>query len=301
MPNALASMVEASATGTDSTLLCAHDGGTQKTIFALEEGAVTFVRHVPSDAPGWSEFDLQNISMTLDYCFQALRIRPTITIALNASEPPSPMKKFEPPEEIQRQSDISFEYQHLLAALAYPLPKEQQLLPEEYTNELANQDILSWGIKIFSTAILITVFLAAYFLYSITSLKKDIALLRLKDLDLHPVLAAYNEAAQERGKIEPLLNAISAENAMPSVPALLKILPPPPPHPASVKFLTVKRDKDTITFQLSGAISSPNYAAAQDIFEQYALKIAAVPGVTVTTRKMESKEQTFTIEAGYKP
>jgi hypothetical protein len=68
---------------------------------------------------------MQNVTMTIDYCFQALRVRPGGAIAINSEDPPPPFVAFEPVIPSGFPAAIINEYPAQLALLAYPPPASQ--------------------------------------------------------------------------------------------------------------------------------------------------------------------------------
>ena len=152
----------------------------------------------------------------------------------------------------------------------------------------------------FTVAIIAILIISSYVAYSVKLLKNDIAMMRERERELPIAISNYNKSVESRNSIEPVLNALTANNALPSIPAFMKFIPSAPPSPAFVTSLQIKKDKESLNIQITGIIKEPNYSVSQDLFEQYANRLASIAGVTITSKKMDSKEQTFLIEAGYR-
>jgi hypothetical protein len=58
----------------------------EKLIFLSMNGEPGFIRRIPSANAALHAADTQNINMTIDYCFQSLRIRPAEALLLNLQE-----------------------------------------------------------------------------------------------------------------------------------------------------------------------------------------------------------------------
>jgi hypothetical protein len=300
LPAILAHLV---CSGTDNggeTILCSHDGGLRKTIFLQEKGCVTLVRHVPSDAPGWDQHDLQHVSMTMDYCFQSLRVRPSQCLALNGGEAEAPLKAFDSPL-VQAFSALRQEYLPLLAALNISTSDTEDLRPAAYRAEHRQQTLLNRGMLAFSAgAALSATFLAAT-LFSVISLGSDIEDVRRHEQTLQTTLTAHQQARQNLGEIEPLIAMTAALRAEPSLPALLAALPGPPPSPLQLTAMKAEKSKEAINLILSGTVSEQSYAAMQNHFETLCTRLQKINGMRIISKQLNTTARTFILETAQTP
>ena len=299
-PTVMADLVSATIDTSNETMLCTYDGGQRKTIFLLEKGCVTLVRHVPSDGPGWNSYDIQNISMTQDYCFQSLRVRPSRTVALNGEETEGTLTILET-RLSHLYPELYQEYLPLLAAMNLPNISSHDLRPQTYLDDLKQQKILRNIMGAFAGGSALVVLLLLYNLYSVISLNSEIDYVRQQEQTLPIILENYQTVQQQFSVIEPLIALINKVQAEPSLPALLSSMPPAPAGSTNISAIKVRSDKENSIINITGSISEKTFESMQHQFEALLSSLEKVKGITITTKQIDPKEQTFSIEATYKP
>ena len=304
LPTALAHLLTLTPESLQQTLLCVYDSGEQKCIFLLEKGCVTMVRHVPSEGAGYSDLDIQNITMTLDYCFQALRVRPSRTIVLNCgqdAELPKPLTQFTPEGIIHVSHELQQEYLPNLAVIASMGKSKNDLRPKNYLIALNHQNLLRKGAWSFLAGALVGVLLALHLLFSILSLRSELDTARQRESTIPEYLASYHDVKQERVIAEPLITAMNTQLSTPTLPELLANLPDFPGNAVSIDSLTVKKTDDATSLHLSGTFTEKTYAALQSRFEDLLGRLSQLKELTVTSQQLDQKSQVFTIEMKSKP
>lgn len=303
-PVILAKLVRA-VTATEEPLLCAYDTGTSKLLFLLQEGAVTFARAISSNERGWDVFDRQNVAMTMDYCFQSLRIQPSRVLVLNPTlpadetAPPPRLEQLELPSQLLAglQPEILLEYQVPFLLAAWPMPPHVNLLPASYQAAQLQQRVLRGCIQWFGIGIALMLIMIGLQTFSLTRLQSEITNLRRQEGNLASSHQAHRQALAERDQLQPMINTLSNLLAAPDIPATLVALNGLRIPETQLNSLVAKRDKNTINLQLTGKISATGFAASQERFEAMTNALQQVKGVTAGTRRLDSKAQSFTIEA----
>ncbi len=307
-PVALATLVK-TVEATDEPLLCVHDSGSSKLLFLLEGGAVTFSRAISSSERGWDAFDRQNVAMTLDYCFQSLRVRPNRVLVLNPSQPlddSAPPPRLEPlslPPQFQggKHATLMTDYQAPFLLAAWPMPATADLLPERYRTAQLQQLFLQRSCRIaaaFSALLLLLVLLEAV---SLQRTEREIDTLRLREKNLSAIVQAHQQALAQRDRVQPLISAVSTLVTGPDIPATLVALNGLSAPPARLQSLTVRHGQGGITLHLAGSVAAPGFAAAEEQFEAVSAALRRCRGVTPTASHLDPKSQTFTIEATATP
>ncbi len=293
----------ASETGTDlpQTLLCGYDEGERKTLLVQENGAVLFTRQVPSEGRGWNNFDRQNVTMTLDYCFQSLRIRPGGAIAMNSEEPPPPFFPFEPAVPPGFPSDIFLEYPSQIISLALPLAKTEDLRPAEYCKALREQDLIRIATRGFAAVVVILLLMLVIQGYLLTAMTNSLNALRQPPDLLQNTLADYQAATAKRAAVEPLIVLLNSRHAEPSIPALLASLNLVQLPGVNIQTMASRRDKEGILLVLNGSISEQTLSGAQARFEELGTRLTAIRGVKLGASNLDPGEHKFTMEARYTP
>lgn len=283
------------------TMLCAYDEGERKTLLVHEQGAVLFTRQVPSEGRGWNTFDRQNVTMTLDYCFQSLRIRPGGAIAINSEDPPPPFFPFEPALPSGFPVDTFMEYPSQIALLAQPLTPAEDLRPSEYRKAVREQDLIRLAGKIFGSATALLALLLVVQGYLITDMTNRLNSLRQPPALLQNTLAEVRSAAEKRTAVEQKITLLNSRHAEPSLPALLASLNLRQLHGISIQSLSVKRDKEGILITLNGTVSDTTLSGAQARFEELEQRLNSQPGLKTGTSSLDPKGQKFTLDARYTP
>ncbi len=300
-PHALARLVINTPSDLPGTLLCAYDEGERKSLLIQEDGAILFTRQVPSDGRGWNTFDRQNVTMTLDYCFQTLRIRPGGAIAINSEDPPPPFVPFEPVLPSGFPANILQEYPSQVALLAYPLPVSQDLRPATYCSALREQDLIkntSIGFAL-ATAVVVALLLVQGFL--ITAMQTDLNSLRQPPSLLHNVLTTHQKAMENRATVEPLISILNSQHAESSIPALLATVTLTPLTDVTISSMIAKRDKEAIQLSFTGEILKPTLAETQLQLEAFGTQLLRTKGIALGNRSLTPNNNKFSMEATHKP
>jgi len=283
------------------TLLCAYDEGERKTLMVQEQGAVVFTRQVPSEGRGWNNFDRQNVTMTLDYCFQSLRIRPGGAIALNSEDPPPPFFPFEPAVPAGLPADILQEYPSQAVSLAYPLRQAEDLRPPEYCKTIREQDAIRTATKGFTVAVCVIAVILLVQGYLLSAMTTSLNSMRQNPVLLQTTLADYQAATEKRTAVEPLITLLNSRHAEPSLPALLASLNLTHLPGVTIQSLAAKRDKEGMQLTLTGIINDPTLSGAQARFEELGSRLTATPRLKLGASTLDPKDQKFSMEARYTP
>lgn len=298
-PLILSELVSATYDTTEDIFLCAYDGGHLKTIFLLENGCVTLVRHLPSEGQGWDSHDLLNVSMTQDFCFQSLRVRPAHTVAINSTDQQTTMTPLET-GLCQTYPDLIQEYLPLLAAMTLPSPATDDLRPNDYLQAFNQQRLLRNIIRGFASGCAVIVLILLCNLYSVISLNSEIDYARKQEQSLPAVLETYQGIQQQFSTIEPLIKLIVKTQSEPSIPQILSLLPPAQNGTTNISSVKISNNNESATINISGYLTENNYETMQQQFEILINKIAKTKGVSITSRQLNPKDQTFYIQAAYK-
>ncbi|HXE96013.1 MAG TPA: hypothetical protein VN642_06390 [Dongiaceae bacterium] len=301
LPAALAHMVNLDPETNSQSLLCAYDSSDRKCIFLLEKGCVTMARYVPSAGAGWSELDYHNITMTLDYCFQTLRVRPSRTIAMNGGAVEPPLTLFSPENVMPAYHELQQEYLAHLAVMACMGKTKEDLRPDSYLTALTHQKFLRKVFLAFLAGSLVTALLAVYSLFSILSLQNQIEIAHQREHTIAELLSAYHAVQQEKSTIEPIVTAMNTLQSSPTIPELLGRLPERLPGSARINSIMAGKSGDAISLRLSGTITEKTLAAAQNSFEAVLECFAQLQSISTGSRQFDQKTQAFTIELRSKP
>lgn len=307
-PYALSPLLDNLEDGGKGTLLCAFDGGSSKTLFLREEGAVAFARSVSSNGFGWDLIDRQNVSMTMDYCFQTLRMRPSKVIVLNPIKeddpdaPPPHLVPLPQPDFVAADPQLLQPYLIPLALAAIKQHETSSLLPLEYTEQITQQTLLKHLSTAFISATLLLALLIGLRYMVIRNEQNSITAMKRQETSLASVYRDHEDALAQRNADQPLITAMNSILSPPDIPRFLVAFDAVRSFGTSLTSISATRENESLTLQLAGAVTSGNsYAAAQLQFENFLAALQKLQGITISASQLDMTSKTFTIGATYKP
>jgi hypothetical protein len=307
-PHILSALVAEDTENTANSILCAHDNGQQKTLFLLENGAVCFSRSISSNGYGWDPLDRQNVSMTMDYCFQSLRIRPERVLVLTPSshedESTSPphLEYLKTPRVFQGMSEDTLQKALVpLTLAAYHFPSQNDLLPLDYCANRFTQKVFKKGFFTFSGIAILLLVMITYQLFSIIAVNETIRTLRMNEGHLRESVNEHQAVMTEKDSLSPIITSLHDLHGTADIPHTLVVLDKLKVNDVRLTSLALKRDKETITLNLAGSIVSTGFAQTQQRFESFGGALQQLPGMRITNKQLDPKSQTCTIDAVYKP
>ncbi|GEM_PF-1230579 len=298
-PQILATMVAGTSTELPNILLCGYDEGMRKTLFIIEGRAVLFSRQIPSDGRDWNQFDKQNVTMTLDYCFQSLRIRPGGAIAINCADPSPPFVPFSPSIAKRFSEDSLLEYPAQLAILNYPFTASDDLRPKNYRLALKEQELVRYAGYVFALATVVVMLLLAIQAGLIAGLKNSLEKSRQPTVILQGAIDSFQSVTEQRNKVEDMIAVLNRRNAEPTIPDLLAALDLSGVEGVTIASFSSKRDKDSISILFNGTINAKTLSGSQACLEELVKRLALVKGISIASKHLDTNNHKFTLEGRY--
>ena len=281
----------------------------EKLILLSEKEEFEFIRKIPSPETALLPADIQNINMTIDYCFQTLRVRPMEAIMLNpaqGSEEHSSslavaFKSVCPLALARVPHQLAQEYLAPLAAALHRFesPGECDILPSDYVSFKQNKRILAAGTMV----LMLLVLLLAGFVMTermvISDLKSRIGALRAHLGSAGAEVAAYRKLDEEAKALDNPIAFLNKLNAAQNPEAALAALTLPKTTNYSFKGITLKKGDGLINVHLEGTITAPGYKETQTAYEGLIEQVKKIPGYSLVSSAVDIKLKTFTMEARY--
>ncbi len=306
----LSRFVSSSSLSTTDPLLCIEGSRERKSVFLLVNSKLYFVRHIQSDSKGIDEMDVQNINMTIDYCFQTLRVKPRYAVFLGSKEEAQrhaadialPIQEEILCRAVTAEPDTLREYAAPIASfLCLDTPKNGNILPDGYKEQSRAIDILRSGARILAVLCLLVFAGAALKAYSLAEIQQII--LQQRAL-LNGIDRSMEEFARVRGEfvtVTPQIDSINrAASQLQQQKALLALdgLSSPGTHPTSV--IMRQKDGNGVTLEIKGELKGASYAEMQAGFERLIANIKATGKLEIVIRKMDPVARVFNLELLYK-
>jgi len=282
----------------------------EKLILLCEKNELEFVRKIPSPETVLLPADVQNINMTMDYCFQSLRVRVAEAVMLNTPEtsddlpPPfnAPFRSLLPVElaGLPEQTVRNF-MAPIATALHHVKDKgKNDILPSEYVSFKLHRNI-------FTSAILINIFISllmgwlAFSEYNATTKHKEkIKSFRARLASASDEIAAYKKLDDEIKALESPMAFLNKLNTSQHPGTALASLKPPETKNYFFKGITLKNAEGVVNVHFEGAITASGYKETQTVFEGVVEQLKKIPGYSVSSSIIDIKQKTFIIEALYK-
>lgn len=321
---ALSRMVQAKQEITEDAVLCINAVAREKTIFLLKNKSMLLVRHIKTDEPGMDDAAIHNINMTVDYCLQSLRIRPTKLIILGRD------KNALTEKDVEKKTKSSLEYGlfHNLTSIPFEIPSRikvksssesinwelywtavgalfcsasESLSPPSYRQQLLQLQLYHSATY---TCIAANVVVAAFLgltIHSSQKLQRKIELENQKLVDASVIVEKFQSKNCELNEVLPGIGevnnaALQAKFAQALI--VLQCLDVAKMHTRSLHI--VKQDLNALHLEVKGDIESIEYSRMQENFERLIASIKLTKNLEVTSQKMDPVGRMFMLELIYR-
>lgn len=307
---ALGQLVATSSAATTEPILCIESLSGDKSVFLLDNCKLYFVRHIESTRAGIDAADAQHINMTIDHCFQSLRVKPRSVILLDSEEAIScqasditlPLQTGISCEAVMTEPDILWPFAAPIAALACSATSRAgNILPQYYRDQVHSMEILRRGT--YMLAILCLLVFAAIVKESFALLGAQQSVTRqrtaLKGID--QVVAEYSQVNADftqKAQLIAAVNNASAQALSRKHFSALNRLASPGINLTSV--ILTKKEGNRLSIEVKGELKEGSYAAMQAAYERLIANIINSRELEIVSRKMDPLIRTFNLELLYK-
>ncbi len=281
----------------------------EKLILLSMRGEPAFIRSVPSTDVELNAADSQNISMTIDYCFQSLRVRPAEALLVNLREsfmdtPPQlgiSLRFASLPPLAAVSPELTENYIAPLAgALHYAAaPSQGDITPATYITFKRGKKALAVATLVL---VLLSVPLCGLLLtqrLAISDTRSAITAMRGQLAKTGEELDSYRKLDDEaKGfgrQIEDLNKLGAAISPAAALAPLSRFITPV----RTVKRISTQKGEGFIGVHLEGDIQSNGYDDTQRIYEDALASLIRIPGYSVTSSSVDIAKKSYIIEARF--
>lgn len=282
----------------------------EKLLLVEENNALEYVRKVPSPGVELHPEDTHNINMTLDYCFQTLRVRPMEAVMLKnaygaTSDRPSQISV---PLRLEASPALAQIPEHLLSDYLAPIsaslhstvsPSTADILPADYATFVRNKKVLTTASAIMAVFALLLAGYALMQLMIISDLKRDISLLRSSLSRSGEDLTAYRRLDDEVKAFSKPLGILNKQRNSLHPAAALAALALPSSKEYVVTGVSIHDGGEFLAVQVDGSIDSTGFSNIQTTFESVVGQLGRISGYSVMSSTLDIKQKTFRIQARY--
>jgi hypothetical protein len=281
----------------------------EKFFLVGEHNELEFIRKIPSSEAALLPADIQNINMTLDYCFQTLRVRPVEAIMLSNSELLDeqlpqlsvPLISSLPPELTGVPQYVMSDYLAPLAAVFHhaTLPYSGDILPSDYVSFSKNKKVFAAGSVFMAVCALI---LAGYTMTQwmvISDLKSGIGTVRAQLSSSDAEIATYQKLDEEVKAFDKPLEIIRKHSSSLNPAVALAALKLPGAREYAIAGISIQEGAEFLEVRIEGTIDASGFSNVQATFEWIIEQLGKIPGYTVASSTLDIKLKTFKILARF--
>jgi hypothetical protein len=282
-----------------------YSTGQEKVSFFTKDGNIQFIRTYEALEPELTDFDIQNINMTISYCFQNIRISPSsIFLMGNLSEAPdvntlpsAPLACLYKSGNIACENKIFMQY--LLPIASYYVPKTSNILSREFRNLYLLKSYMSYATKTFDTVALLIIMFMVFQIKGIIDTKEAIAAALNSHHDLNPI---YNEYSEKKERIQPFLPVISFINK-PSADLRHLLVSLGGTDLEGLKLNTIEastKDQTSYAVTLKGTGDTNTYASLQSSFDGFVNYLSNNRGINILSKTLDVSNKSIVIKFEYR-
>jgi len=298
----IASMIDSK----DKPVLCVIEAGLNKTLFLVNKGNVCFVRTVQSLEHGLGDLDIQNINMTTNYCWQSLKMGPSIIMltehlcrnynaTMSAAAPIACLTQ----RYVSAKSEIAHDYTAAVSVLLVPASGKINLLTKEFKRFFQVRQFLIYSSFLFLILSFIGAGYAAYSTTKIAEMKMRLTSARKTLPGIEGIITAYDGKSEDLNRYAPYLALINSSTSTPDLQGFLFLLSEL--NIESVKFvsISVTPGEHVLHSELKGSVKLDSYGDAQRDYQLLVDRIGKLKGIIVTDHSFDIIKKEFQIKADF--
>jgi len=297
------------------TVLGVLETGTNKHFFLAQEGQIQFVRVVQAFDVGMRDHDMQNVTMTVNFCRQTLRLNPQRIVLVGRlcrnffvrTNIGIPIVSFTHPVFSQkiRGKYEAVDYMLPIAALFVEKKIGIDLLPQQDKTLFRIDKTLRYGAQFFALLTLIILIQAGFSIKWIFDFRKDIVALRRNLPEVNITLERYQSEQAAFNTYRPLLESYRRNAGLPDVYFLLQQLADIPHGTAIITSITAamqegSADYGSLDLVLKGNMASEDLVHMQRDYLHMLAGIKSLKNFTLLDESLDLKTREWNIHGQYK-
>jgi hypothetical protein len=279
--------------------------GEEKIIFFTKNGSVYFIRNYESSEAELSDFDIQNINMTISYCYQNIQINPSSVVLLGSLSESCNISTMTsaPLSSLNKGSNIHFSSEKfnefILPIASFYAPQSSNMLSGDFKNINMLIKYIGYSSKAFA---LLAVLCIGLIFYGVTDSldKRD----RLHDVmsDRNNVLMTHSEYMEREDVLKNITPAVNFLNRPgPEIRALMVDLAEINMSDLKFRLLEAKAEnKNSYAVTIEGVSYAEKYYSFQSAFDEVIAAMQKIKGLTVKSKSVNLSDKSFRIELQYR-
>jgi hypothetical protein len=277
----------------------------QRTVFFMKNHIIHFIRNYESLDAEFSDFDVQNINMTINYCFQNIRITPSSVILLGRltessninTLPTAPLASLYKTEQIQCSREVLNEY--FLPIASNFAPNSSNILSNEFKNVYNIRNYLSYASAIFIFLTILCLGFISFEVKGIINKKEQIKSIAKNRPDIQRIYAEYIRREDKINKLMPVINFLNRNS--PEIQKLLTNLSEIDIQ--SIKYNSIEaraKDEHTFLVLINGTSTDNTYSSLQASFSTMVRALEKIKGIEIKEKSINLQDKSFRLEMNYR-
>ncbi|HOW54470.1 MAG TPA: hypothetical protein PLR60_07415 [Syntrophorhabdaceae bacterium] len=292
----------------DEPVLGVFDLGTNKTIFVVREGHLSFVRVAQSEGRGIGQIDIENINMTIAYCRQVLRMSPSRVVLLGMQEDPVlpaapvvPLAPAKHPASVVAFDDTAREYVAPLSAILHIRElSESNLLPPAYQDVVVQRKVMAYCIIVLALLSLVGLMYLGFQSIEIAKSKSVISQLRSDINKRSGIIGEFEGTLTGLQKFAPSIEIVNSFGAAVNMQDVLVFMQFIATEGVNVQSVSMKDEKEHVLVQVQGNIGAGSYEELQSRYEHLLGEVKKAGKTEIVSHKLDLKQRSFTLDLKWK-
>lgn len=279
--------------------------GQEKIVFYTRKDSVQLIRNYESLDADLSNFDIQNINMTISYCVQNLRSAPLSVILLGSLSrstsftdlPSVPLSAVHKTQDIDCNEEIFHSFFLPISSLS--APKLSNVLSSDFRKINIMKAYMSLASFVFAAVTMLCLGILAYGLTDTMETRRSI---REAAPDRSSITQLYAEFREQEGVADSIIPVVNFLNrATPEIQPLFAELAGITVHDLAIISIDAGfKDGTTFAVSILGAGHGDKYAVFQSSFSDLLNDLQRIRGVQIRGKSMNLIQKTFRIDFDYR-
>jgi len=279
--------------------------GMEKIVFFVKNGEVHFIRNYESLDDDLSDFDIQNINMTISYCFQNFRQNPSSLVLLGSLAGSGEFSAFPtvpvvapliPPGVHCGEEDFNRFFLPIASLFA---PRSANVLSGYFKNINLIKTSMSVAAALFMTTVVIGGMMIFSEIGSLYRTRSAMESLRPDSSEVESVYSSYLEKRGEFENVMPLIGFLNSKHS--DIGGLLAGIGSLPSRDMKFKSLDASvTGNGDYSVTITGEGDSEDYTGLQSSFRKLIADLGSSEGVKVKGTTLNLTGKTFRIDLEYR-
>jgi hypothetical protein len=277
----------------------------ERIVFLSKNGSVHFIRNYDAIDEKLADFDIQNINMTINYCFQNLRMNPSRVVLMgDLSEssditmlPTAPLSSLCKTDHIKCSVEQFNDF--ILPVASLYATRTSNILSKDLRNMYALRTYMSHASKVFIIMAILCSGVIMHVAGDIGETKDSIELARKNVSDINHITSAYRSREDTLRQYRQAVAFINRKT--PDMQKLLIALAELDVQ--GLRFTSIDaniREGDSFFVTVRGISFVDTYSSLQSLLEYLIDRLGKTEGVKMTDNEIDMANKTFKIELEYR-